>query len=67
MSQSNDNYLMLFLIISAIWLVGFLIFRHVVCWYWKINRHIELQEAILVELKKINNKDAGAPKSNQNW
>ncbi len=35
-------------------LVAFLIFREVVCWYWKINYGIELLEKIHSELEKMN-------------
>lgn len=62
--QESNNYLMMFLVFSFVWLLLFLIGRQIVCWYWKINRHIELQEQILVELKKMNNKETGAPKTN---
>ena len=39
-------------------LLCFLIFRHIVCWYWKINYATELLENILHELKK---KNGGGP------
>ena len=44
------------LILITIIFVIFLVCREIVCWYWKINRSIELQEEILRELKKINEK-----------
>jgi hypothetical protein len=31
-----------------------LLIREVICWYFKINKRVELQEKILVELVKIN-------------
>lgn len=43
-----------FLVVVLVTLVVFLIGREVVCWYWKINKSIALQESILIELKKVN-------------
>jgi hypothetical protein len=37
-------------------LIAFLIGRELVCWYWKINRSIQLLEGILAELKQSNGK-----------
>ena len=37
-------------------LVVFAIIRELICWYFKINKRVELQEKILAELVKINNK-----------
>ena len=34
----------------------FVLIREVICWYWKINKGILLQEKILAELVKLNNK-----------
>ena len=34
-----------------------LLIREVICWYFKINKRVELQEKILVELVKINKVD----------
>jgi hypothetical protein len=33
---------------------GFLIFRQIVLWYWKINEIVERLDGILAELKKAN-------------
>ena len=33
-------------------LIFFLIGRELICWYFKINRRIELLESILIELRK---------------
>ena len=33
-----------------------LLIRELICWYFKINKRVELQEKILVEMVKINNK-----------
>ena len=33
-----------------------LLIREVICWYFKVNKRVELQEKILAELVKINNK-----------
>ena len=35
----------------------FVLIREVVCWYWKINKGILLQEKILAELVKLNKVD----------
>ena len=48
-----DLFLYLILAIAV-----FLFIREVICWYFKINKRVELQEKILVELAKIN-KEAG--------
>lgn len=39
----------------AVTFIVFLIGREVVCWYWKINKHIELLEEIRDLLKGQNN------------
>ena len=31
-----------------------LLIREVICWYFKINKRVELQEKILAELVKLN-------------
>jgi hypothetical protein len=41
-------YLVLFLVV-------FLLIREVICWYFKINKRVELQEKILLQLE-ISNK-----------
>jgi preprotein translocase subunit SecF len=40
-------------IILVIGIILFFLLREVNCWYWKINRHIELQEETNILLKKI--------------
>ncbi len=42
-----------FLVMLGILIVVFLILREVICWYWKINRNIELQEEQNRLLKKL--------------
>ena len=32
----------------------FVLLRELMCWYWKINKHIALQEKILHQLKLSN-------------
>lgn len=49
-------YALLFALIITI--LVFFLFRELFCWYWKINRSIELQENILKELQKINNPES---------
>jgi hypothetical protein len=34
-----------------------LLIRELICWYFKINKRVELQEKILAELVKINKVD----------
>ena len=34
-----------------------LLIREVICWYFKINKRVELQEKILAELVKLNKVD----------
>lgn len=40
-------------ILLFILLVIFLFCREIICWYFKLNKSVELMEQILVELKKI--------------
>ena len=49
-------YALLFALLITI--LVFFLFRELFCWYWKINRSIELQENILKELQKINNPES---------
>lgn len=46
--------LMVAFIMLGIVLVGFLICREIVCWYWKINRVVELLERIANSLEAKN-------------
>ena len=48
-----DQMIFLFKVLM-ICLFIFVLLREVMCWYWKINKHIVLQEKILKELVKIN-------------
>lgn len=54
MDQSGSGSIGLAITILVVTLVIFLICREVVCWYWKINRSVDLMEKILIELKKAN-------------
>jgi hypothetical protein len=40
--MSSNEFFTNMLMVSASLLVLFLLFREVICWYWKINRHITL-------------------------
>ena len=52
MTQTQiDLFLYLILAIAV-----FLFIREVICWYFKIDKRVELQEKALAELVKINNK-----------
>jgi len=46
-----NNPLVADFIAFAIVIVIFLVFREVVCWYWKINRMVELLESIDAALR----------------
>jgi hypothetical protein len=52
MTQAQID-LCLYLILA---LAVFLLIREVICWYFKINKRVELQEKMLAEMVKINNK-----------
>lgn len=45
------------LVLLGIMFVIFLVGREMMCWYWKVNKSVELLEQILVELKKDNPKN----------
>lgn len=39
-----------------LFIVLFFLFRELLCWYWKINKHIQVEEEILETLKRIESK-----------
>jgi predicted RNA-binding Zn-ribbon protein involved in translation (DUF1610 family) len=45
------------LALIAITLIVFLVGRGLVCWYWKVNRVVELLESIESRLKSMDSKD----------
>tara|TARA_R110000824_G_scaffold224541_2_gene412192 strand:- start:315 stop:488 length:174 start_codon:yes stop_codon:yes gene_type:complete len=47
------NTFLIFMICLAV----FAVIREIICWYFKINKRVELQEKILVELVKLNKVD----------
>ena len=51
--MTHEQILNTFLILM-ICLFVFAIIRELICWYFKINKRVELQEKILNELIKIN-------------
>ena len=51
-----DNYGFIMFVISMS-VIGFLILREVVCWYFKINERLSVSKKILAELEKINLED----------
>jgi hypothetical protein len=51
MSVSANNPLVDAVIALVIVVVIFLVFRELVCWYWKINRMVELLESIDATLR----------------
>lgn len=56
MDPQTTSTLILFGIALFVTLVVFLICREIVCWYWKINKSVQLLEQILEELKVLNRK-----------
>tara|TARA_R110002124_G_scaffold272158_1_gene441200 strand:+ start:3759 stop:3932 length:174 start_codon:yes stop_codon:yes gene_type:complete len=44
------NTFLIFMICLAV----FAVIREIICWYFKINKRVELQEKILAELVKLN-------------
>ena len=51
--MTHDQMMNTFLILMVCLFV-FAIIRELICWYFKINRRVILQEKILAELVKIN-------------
>jgi hypothetical protein len=51
MSVSVNNPLVATVVTLVIVIAIFLLFREVVCWYWKINRVVELLESIDATLR----------------
>jgi hypothetical protein len=51
MSVSVNNPLVAAAVTLVIVIAIFLVFREVVCWYWKINRVVELLESIDATLR----------------
>lgn len=47
------NTFLIFMICLAV----FAVIRELICWYFKINKRVELQEKMLVELVKLNKVD----------
>ena len=55
----NQPELINALVILAILFLLFLIFRELVCWYWKINQSVALLTEIRDSLKQIENSERG--------
>jgi hypothetical protein len=55
MNFTPDQIMNIFVLFMGCLFV-FVLIREVICWYWKINKGILLQEKILAELVKSNNK-----------
>ena len=47
------NTFLIFMICLAV----FAVIRELICWYFKINKRVELQEKMLAELVKLNKVD----------
>ena len=44
-------------IFICIALFVFILIREIICWYFKINERLETSKLILIEIKKLNNKE----------
>lgn len=47
----NDQYLLIVLIVIMVFLFLFIVLREVMCWYWKINKIIDLLTNISEKMK----------------
>ncbi|HHZ96081.1 MAG TPA: hypothetical protein EYN67_11125 [Flavobacteriales bacterium] len=65
----NHELIVNIILLTVICLGVFAIIREIVCWYWKINKGILLQEKILEQLIEINkdNKNEIAEKFLHKW
>lgn len=76
-----DGMLVYIVVAIVVTIIVFLIFREIICWYWKINRNVELlteirgetnrNVALLTEIRdllavKENSQDGVAPVAQQN-
>lgn len=52
----SDELIINIALLTVICLGVFAVIRELICWYFKINKRVLLQEKILTELVKINNK-----------
>jgi hypothetical protein len=52
--MNNANVFSLVATTLIVSIVMMLICREIICWYWKINKTVLLQEKILAELEKLN-------------
>ncbi len=53
MGNLTQIILVVILVVIAVEIIIFLIFREVICWYWKINYRIEQMDEVIIVLKKI--------------
>ena len=70
----NSEVIVYLLIFITVIVVIFLILREVMCWYWKINQNLHLQEeqiklqketiTLLEKLLKISTKESSGDKKN---
>lgn len=52
-SPDTSVALMIAAVATVVLLVVFVVFREVVCWYWKINESMELQRTQIARLNRI--------------
>lgn len=62
MHYGNSPGVALLALVIAV--VIFLVLREIFCWYWKINRMVELLESIDANLR---GRSAGAPGARRDW
>lgn len=60
--NSGFDYFFMFLFIL---LLLFVVFREIICWYWKINKMVSNQEEIIRLLKKIAGEANTPPNDNK--
>lgn len=51
----------IFLIGLIVAIIVFFLCRELLCWYWKINKHLENQDKIINLLEQLNAKKEGTP------
>ena len=61
--MKSQEALIIFLVLLVAFVVLFLVFRELVCWYWKINRSVELLTEIrdLLSARNLSSASASIP------
>lgn len=50
----DENQVIGFLLALVVCVAIFMICREIMCWYWKVNKRLEIEQQILEELRKLN-------------